>query len=227
MPAGLVPLVIFLVLGAGPARADDVTIEVSPSQRVTVTGRAPSLQTVVKDICFRAGVDVLFYDATDRPFGGTYRDLPLATLLQRLLREESFMVETAGGGVAPERLTVLRVLGDPAVASARRARGGGHHATFQVPPVLLDTAFGSAASDSTDRDAALATLAARISGDPTQLQGFLSTDSRLIAEAIRRYKGVEAPLRELQKRYPDPRIATKIDEIVAALAAPTTAALPR
>lgn len=194
-----------------------ITLEVAAGQRVSVIGRSASLKTVIEDVCYRAGVEVLFYDAADRPFGGTHRDIALHDLLRRLLRDESFMVETVrvGGGV---RVTSLRVLGEPAVAAARRARGGGARRRFEVPPVLLDTAFGAPTADAAERDAALATLAARISGDPVQFQGFLATDSRLIADAIRRYAGVEKQLREMQGRAPDPRIAQKIDEIVAALA---------
>lgn len=59
-------------------------------------------------------------------------------------------------------------------------------------------------------------MASRISSDPAQFQGFLSTDTAQIAQAIRRYEGVEQPLREMKSRYPDPRIAGKIDEILAA-----------
>jgi len=93
-----------------------------------------------------------------------------------------------------------------------------------VPPALVATAFGDQSVDAAEREAALATMAARISGDPAQLQGFLATDSQLIADAIRRYKGVQQPLRELQRRYPDPRIAAKIDQIIEALAGRISAA---
>lgn len=217
-------LLLYLLICAAPcpdALAQPLTIEVAADQRVTVVGRQPSLKTVIEDLCFRAGVDLLFYDAEDRPFGGTFRDLPLATLFSRLLRQESYLIDTVRvRGTDQEHVVALRVLGDPAVASARRGRGDSRaNRSFQVPPALLDTAFGDTSSndDSAAREAALGMLAARISGDPAQLQGFLKTDSRQIAEVIQRYKGVEQPLRELQHRQADARIVAKIDEILAAL----------
>lgn len=207
----------WLPVTAASGEPAGIILEVAADQRVSVVGRSASLKTVIEDVCYRAGVDVLFYDAADRPFGGTHRDIALHELLGRLLREESFMVETVRiSGVV--HVTSLRVLGEPAVGAARRARGGGARRRFEVPPVLLDTAFGAPGADAAERDAALATLAARISGDPVQLQGFLATDSHLIADAIRRYAGVEKQLREMQRRASDPRISQKIDEIVAALA---------
>lgn len=190
---------------------------VTADQRVTLVGRASSLRSVLEDVCYRAGINLLSWDADDRAFGGAYHELPVTELLTRLLRSQSFLLEAMAVGDAT-RVTSLRVLGDPAVASARRARGiRSGRRTFDPPPVLLDAAFSSDAVGSAEQQAALATLASRISGDPAQLQGFLSTDPLLIAQAIERYKGVEAPLRELQKKYPDPRIARKIDDVIAAL----------
>ena len=211
---GLLPAI------AGGANVAVFTVEVGPEQRVSVQGRSASLRLVIEDICYRAGVEMVFYDAADRPFGGTYHDLPLRELLDRLLHQESYMVETVHvASTQADMVSSLRVLGDPAVAAARRAKGGGAaRRRFQVPPALLDTAFGKTTASSTERDTALATMAGRISGDPAQLQGFLATESRLIAETIRRYAGVEEPLRRLQTQYADPRIVHKIDEILAALA---------
>jgi hypothetical protein len=163
-------------------------------------------------------VDLVFYDAADRPYGGSFERLPLRTLLDRLLREESFVAEprseTPSG---EERVVRLRVLGDPAVARARRASGSGRTRPLQVPPSLLDTAFGEENSEEGEKEAALAALAARISPDPVQLRGFLATDARMIAEVVRRYRGVEKPLREMAARQTDSRIVAKIEEVIEAL----------
>jgi len=221
------PLIVGLLLTSSSrrARAGDVTIEVTSDQHVTVSGRAISLKSVLEDVCFRAGAELLYFDAVDRAFGGEYHDLPLETLIARLLHDDSYLVQSIrdsrSGAI---RVSTLRVLGDPAVGSARRAKGG-LRSTWQVPPVLLDTAFGASAEQGDQRENALAMIESRIGGDPVQLQGFLSTDSRQIADAIRRYKGVETPLRALQKRSSDPHVVSKIEEIIAALATPP--ALPR
>ena len=186
---------------------------------MSFSGRSPSLKLVVEDICYRAGVDLLFYDALDRPFGGQLRELPLAGLFDRVLTEESYLVEIVSSGSMGARVTTLRVLGDNVAGSARRAAGAGHRKPFRVPPALIDQAFGFNGGSVDERNAALATLAKRISGDSRQLEGFLATDPQLIAGALRRYKEVEAPLRELQKQYSDARISEKIDEVIEILSA--------
>ena len=199
--------------------ADEPTMEVSTDQRVSLSGRAASLKSVVEEVCFRAGVDLRFYDASDRPFGGTYQDLPLATLLERLLRTESYLAEViVTGQSGAVRVVALRVLGDPSVASARRARGGGAFARLRVPPALVAAAFGDNAASKQERDAALSAMAAQVTGSPSQLAGFLATDAEQIALAVRRHKGVEEGLRQLQRRASDPRIAKKLDDVLAALA---------
>jgi len=221
----LCALMVHLHQSASQALAQLSTVEVSADQRVSVAGRAASLKTVVEDVCWRAGVSVDFYDAQDRPFGGTYRDLPLGDLLGRLLSRESYMAGSVRDpATGKDRLLWLRVLGDPATAAARRASSdwSASRAGFQVPPVLLQTALSASSKDSSAKEAALASLAARISGDARQFEGFLATDSRLIAEAIARFDRAAESLRELRSRYRDPRVTAKIDEILAALARPDT-----
>ncbi len=200
---------------------DSLVIEVAPDQRTTLSGRQPSLKTVIEDLCYRAGVDLLFYDAEDRAFGGEYTGLPLKNVLARLLSHESYMIEAVRSGESQQEIvTSLRVLGDTNTASARRAHGGGaiRNRQFQVPPALLSTAFDSPPANDAERQSALEMIGARISADPNQLAGFLTTDSRLIAEALERHKDVESGLRLLQTRYPNPRISAKIDEIIGELA---------
>jgi len=210
-----------LMLDHRITRADSLVIEVAPDQRTTLSGRQPSLKTVVEDLCYRAGVDLLFYDAEDRTFGGEYTVLPLKELLARILSRESYMIEAVRVGESQtEMVFSLRVLGDSNTASARRAHGGGviRNRQFQVPPEILTNAFGSSDPNDAERQTALETIGARISGNPSQLKGFLMTDSRLIAQALERHKDVVAGLRQLQARYPDPMISAKIEEIIGELA---------
>lgn len=205
---------------ASQAIAQLATVEVSTDQRVTVVGRAPSLKTVVEDVCWRAGVSVDFYDAQDRPFGGSFRDLSLETFLRRVLSRESYMI---GATSAPEpagaRITWLRVLGDPAVAAKRRATGSGGGSSrgpLDVPPMLVQTAFSSGADHATQQ-AALDALTNRIAGDPRELQSFLATDSALIAQTLAQYSGAALAIEALAARYDEPHIRAKLTEILAAL----------
>jgi len=207
--------------GSADADTDGLVVEVDAAQRATVVGRVSSLRTLVEDLCWRAGATLEFYDAADRPAGGTYRDVALLGLLGRLLWRESYMAETAvDPATGAEVLARLRVFGDPATAGARRASGAEtrSRAPLQIPPVLLQTALAAPDADPAARQAALLLLAARIAGDAREFQAFLATDSRLIAQAIARFDRAADSLRELRGRYIDPRITTKLDEILAALA---------
>jgi len=203
------------------AGADEFVINVNTDQRASVVGRAPSLRAIIEELCWRAGATLDYYDAEDRPVGGTYRDVPLGALLRRLLSRESYMTGAVRDPTTGEdRLLWLRVLGDPATAAARRASGAvtSSQAGFEVPPVLLRTALTATGQDPSEKRAALAALAARISGDAQQLEAFLATDSRLIAEAIARFDRAAESLRELRDRYPEPRVTAKIDAILTELA---------
>lgn len=205
---------------ASRAVAELSTVEVSADQHVTVVGRTPSLKTVIEDVCWRAGVSVDFYDAQDRPFGGSFRDLSLETFLRRVLSRESYMIgATRGPEPAGARITWLRVLGDPAVATRRRAVGAPGNAgsgPLDVPPMLVETAFSSSA-DQAAQQQAIDVLAKRIAGDPRELQSFLTTDSALIAQTLARYSGAARAIEALAARYDEPRIRAKLTEIIAAL----------
>ncbi|MBI5504646.1 MAG: hypothetical protein HY899_07575 [Deltaproteobacteria bacterium] len=219
--AFLVGVLVLCLWRIPSAQAGALVIDVDSDQRAPVVGRAPSLRTVVQELCWRAGARLDFYDAEDRPAGGAYRDMALGELLGRLLSRESYMAGTMRDPVTgKDRVLWLRVLGDPATAAARRASGAGNssQAGFQVPPVLLQTALSAPGQNPAARQAALAALAARISGDAQQLEAFLATDSRLIAEAIARFDRASESLRELRGNYSDPRVTAKLDEILAALA---------
>lgn len=208
--------VVALLVASPPAFADLSIVEVSAAQHVTVIGRTASLKSVVEDVCWRAGVSIDFFDAEDRPFGGSFRDVPFEIFLRRILSEESYIAgsSTGSGG----RVTWLRVLGDPAVGWKRRAMGGGsgRRAPLDIPPMLVETAFTNG-GDEAERREALAVLTARIAGDPVELRSFLATDSGLIAETLAQYRGAAAALAELAASQEEPRIRAKLAEILAAL----------
>lgn len=212
----LVSDILTLLLAAMPAFADLSIVEVSPDQHVTVIGRAASLKSVVEDVCWRAGVSIDFFDAEDRPFGGSFRDVPFEIFLRRILSEESYLAgsSTGSGG----RVSWLRVLGDPAVGWKRRAMGGGsgRRAPLDIPPMLVETAFTNGGDEAEQREA-MAVLTARIAGDPVELRSFLATDAALIAETLAQYRGAPAALAELAASQEEPRIRAKLAEILGAL----------
>ncbi len=217
---------VTLLTGApSDSSAVDLLIEVDTMQRVTVRGRGSSVRGVLEEVCLRADVDLLSYDATDRPYGGTYLEVPIDEFFRRLLRDESYMLETTSASGYP-RVAAIRVLGDPAVAAERRRRGDGRpRRGLRLPATLVDAAFAGM-DEETDQPTALASLGSYIAGNQAQLQAFLATDSILIAQALRRHKNVEEPLRELKQRYRDPRIVAKIDEVLRNFTELSSAAAP-
>ncbi len=66
-------------------------VELDANQHATVAGRSASVKTLIEELCWRAGIELLSYDAEDRPFGGNYHDLPLARAFERILVRESFV----------------------------------------------------------------------------------------------------------------------------------------
>jgi len=204
------------------AEPEGIEINIDISQRATVVGRSSSLRTLLEELCWRSGATLQYFDAVDRAVGGTYRNVPLTKLIRRLLSHESYMVGTTTDPVTKnERLLWVKVLGDPATAAMRRASGAGPsvRAPLQVPPLLLQTALSAPGQDPSEKQGALALLAARIGSDPREFQAFLATDARLIAEAIVRFDRAAESLTELRGRYSDPRVTAKIDQIIAELAA--------
>jgi|GEM_PF-725381 len=203
------------------AQTDSLVINVDAAQRATVVGRTLSLRTVIEELCWRAGIALDFYDAVDRPAAGTFRDLPVGKVLGRLLSQESYVAgTTTDPSTGNERVSWLRVLGEPTTAMARRASGAGPTSAIplQVPPDLLLTALAAPRkTNPSEQQTALAVIEARIAGDPRELEAFLTTDSRLIAEAIVRFDRASESLREARSHYSDPRITAKLDDVIAAL----------
>lgn len=108
--------VALAIVASGNAKASTSTgqlsIDVDAAQNVTVTGRADSLRAAVVDLCKRANVRLLAYDAEDRPFAAAYTKIPLAESLARLLRSEVYLAGVAPGDAdSATKVTWLRVTG--------------------------------------------------------------------------------------------------------------------
>ena len=216
---GLSTCVLTAALHVSPAvlYAAPFSIDVTVDQRVTLSGRAPSLRAAVEDICWRAGVRLDFYDAADRPLRGTYEKVPLHLLLSRILARESYMAGEVGGGDS-HRVTWLRVFGDPAVAAARRSSGDGmpDRGAFEVPASLVRAAFDETLGTA-EREAALSALSRQISGDAARLEGFLATDAAVIAAALASYPSAGSVIRQIAAASSDARIRRKLEAVVGHL----------
>lgn len=97
-------------------------IEVESQESVSVVGSSDSLRAVIEELCESSGVELRSYRAPDRAISARYEGVPLQHVLQRLLREESFMlgfsgsVEDGASGPQVAWVTVIGTNGGGAVA---------------------------------------------------------------------------------------------------------------
>lgn len=194
------------------------TIEVTSDQLATINGRGHSIKTAIEELCWRAGVELRAYDASDRPFAIESSRLPLKDLLGRLLHQESFVLGYLTDLASGESYVAwLSVLGDHITARSRRREGEGSRVDrgFSIPPGVLRTAFASKTTQ--EREKALTSLSRQILGSPSQRRAFLDTEAALIAETLERYPDARGILEQLQKGQRDEAIKNKLAEVIAAL----------
>ena len=77
-------------------------IEVESQESVSVVGSSDSLRAVIEKLCESSGVELKSYRAADRAISARYEGVPLQHVLQRLLRQESFMLGFTPGDSAGE-----------------------------------------------------------------------------------------------------------------------------
>jgi len=227
IPSGSITALALVAAAAALAGAPVVahaqqTVRIDNRQVATVSGNWGSLESLVEDLCFRAGIELRAYDAPDRPVVAHYQNMALAELLRRLLARESFVLTVQPlAGANGSRVTSLRVIGDTETARANRRGPSRFHKArrpWQPPPSLLGSAFGEQPED--DRQAALQQLAKGILTNKADLEGFLATDPAQMAEALGRYPNAAAMLRRLRGEKSgklSPQIAEKLDLVIKEL----------
>lgn len=194
--------------------ASTFAMEVDVDQRVTMSGRSPSLRTVVEDLCWRAGVELRAFDADDRGTAVDLSGVPLGVALERLFTEESYMIGMAERDAGKARVAWLQVLGPTARARARRsgATVGRKRRNFEIPPDLLRAAFGGTSDDAQAK--ALDQIRHRIVADSSQRAGFLATDAKLIAETLARYPAARPLLEKLVADETDESLKKKVAAVL-------------
>ena len=137
--ATLALMVFATVCEAAPV---GVTIDVDARQYVSISGSGDSLRDAVAELCRRANVKLLAYDAADRPFVASYSRVPLSEAFARLLRSEVYLAglraEDETGGVA---VTWLRVTGSEG-GSAAALLASGDDSGVDVAPELAAIDLG-------------------------------------------------------------------------------------
>lgn len=194
-------------------------VDLDSAQRVSLDGEYPSLEKLLHELSWRLEFELRSFDANDRSVTASIHDCPLDDALRRILSKESFVVGleiTSGRGEAA-RIAWVRVLGTNAEAVARRAatRPVPVSVGLVLPPGLFRSAFGS--KDAGERAAALQAIERQILGNPAQREAFLRTDSRQLAEVLRRLPDAQAYLTAVAGQQSDIRMREKLLDIGASL----------
>ena len=221
-------LIVGAVLASAPAEAAPLAIEVDDAQTVTITGSSDSLRSAIAELCQRADVKLVAYEAPDRPFSASYNRIPLSEALGRLLRSEIFLVGVRPGEHDSQVVTWLRVSGATGgVANAPAldgtgtagaqpaAEGKGPNIDLGVAPLLIETALTS--EDTFARNNARRTILEALRGDPAPLERFLGTDVGAVVDEISGYPHAAELLNSLQSVTTNAEQRTKIQTLLRSI----------
>jgi len=207
-----------------------LVIEVKDGQLVSVSGQAASLARLVGDLCTKTGVALRGYEAGDRPITVSYQDVPLREVLQRMLRDETYMIGVRAGDDSTDMaVSWLHVTGSksgdkPASAVAvppplpampppgPAVPVPGSMAGFTLAPKLITQALGS--QDAAERREATRQLAEHLEAYPGELDAFLAGDFATTSNELAAFPFANEALRTLSIRQKDPLARAKIDAIV-------------
>lgn len=224
--AGTLALSAVVGVGARSVSAASIAIEVDGDQAVTINGSSDSLRAAIAELCQRANVKLVAYEAPDRPFAASYQQIPLSEALGRLLRSEIFLVGLRPSDTpANPIVTWLRVSGSTGgVASsplpdgsttAPQAAAGGPSLDLGVAQEVIDTALSS--QDTFARNNARRTLLEALRGTPAPLERFLDTDVDAIVDQIVGYPYAAELLNSLQSVTTSVEQRTKIQTMLRSL----------
>jgi len=181
---------------------------------VSVVGRSNSLQATVQALCDQTGLELRGYRAPDRRIRANYVDMPLAKVLERLLRRESFVLGfTAAPPPRRPRLAWLRVIGtkriDASIVSGIPA-GSGVSAVFLPSEALTEP-------DATERRKASAEFVARLRTDERLRSRLIATpDEELVAALANTPYGLEF-IQRLRAALREREISAKLARVHAQL----------
>jgi len=226
--------IVAMTAGAGQALgAEGLTIDVDDAQKVTIVGSSDSLRSAIEDLCSRADVRLVAYEAEDRPFSASYQQLPLSEALARLLRSEIFLVglrprdDSAG-----DLVTWLRVSGAKGGVGGALIAGGGAHAAPSASPAaaidlgvaaeVIETALMS--DDTIARNNARRTLLENLRSNPAPLQRYLENDATVLVEQLLDYPHAAEFLNSLQSVGGDVKQRSQIQTVLRGIRARQDAA---
>lgn len=208
-----------------------LSIEVDAEQNVSVSGRSESLRAAIIEICKRANVSLLAYDADDRPFAAQYRQVPLSEALARLLRSEIYLAGLRPAGAASaSQVTWLRVTGSRVGSSgptfADLSGPNGASGSFVpavaaidlgVAPKIIETALKS--TDAGARNNARRAVVEALRADRASLLRYLERDSEEIVDQLVNFPHSAELLQSIEELAVDSTERTLLRGITHALRA--------
>lgn len=207
----------------GSALAQPFRIEVDAAQNVTISGSTDSLREAITEICERAGVELVSYDAEDRPFSASYQDVPLSEALSRILRSEIYLVGLRPGERGPV-VSWLRVSGASGAVGGAPLRAGAPQASrpgtvagidIGVAADVIDTALTS--DDTIARNNARRLILQNLRGNPAALERLLERDPAEIVDQLLGSRHAAELLSSLQSVASDVKHRTQIQTILRGL----------
>jgi hypothetical protein len=173
---------------------ESLSLELDSGQSVTLVGNGESLRATIAELCARANVELIAYEAADRPFAASYHGVPLAEVLARLLRSEVYLA-----GVRPGRerarteVTWLRVTGSaggvtelgPSMSTKGVEKAAYAHIELGVSSKVIETALGSA--DVGARSSARRAVILALREDATPLERYLTGDTSELVSQLAPY----------------------------------------
>lgn len=213
-----------LALGgcAPPARAQVGAalpkIWVESQRSVTVIGSSDSLRAVIGALCERSGIELKSYRAPDRPMSARYEAAPLRHVLERLLRQESFMLGFAApdGGGEPE-LAWLSVIGTEAEPSTGAGAASDSSTTPAAPGTGLLPLTLMAQENSVARNASAMQWARRLDSEQAMREEFAKADVSVLAAELADYEHARAFLQTVRTVVRNAQARAKVNGLLARL----------
>lgn len=193
-----------------PRGGAETVVKVDSTQRATVVGSFDSLGQLLKDLALKADFELRDFATADRSVRAAYRDQPLRVVLERLLRDENYILGIEGGETddAPVRISWLRVSGTSGVAGLRG---------FSVPANFGAASFEK--EDAGESQVALGVLAEQLLASGDSVSQLLELPPAELARSLAHYPHVDSLLGQLQKGDLHPDLAAKIYAVRESLAA--------
>lgn len=222
----ILTIVLLLVTGSLGSRASaaSLSLELDSAQSVTLVGNGESLRATITELCARANVELVAYEAADRPFAASYHRVPLFEVLARLLRSEVYLAGVRPGlGQARTEVTWLRVTGSaggvtelaPSIAVQRIGKETHAQIELGVAPKVIETALESA--DAGARNSARRTVILALREDATPLERYLAGDTSELVSQLAPYPHAVELAQSLESVADDANERTLLRSVTHAL----------